>query len=58
MPQYSTKVEITNQQIVVFLQEWARALKVSVPVLLSRILAAAVTGEHYVTKMPRDVNSP
>jgi len=58
MPEYSTKVRISDRELVVFLREWARALKVSVPVLLSRILRAAVQGEHYTRKMPRNVNSP
>lgn len=35
-----------------FLREWARSLNVSMEVLLSRILAAAAVGKHYLTGNP------
>jgi hypothetical protein len=35
-----------------FINEWANALGVPVPVLLARIIVAAVDGQLYVEKIP------
>lgn len=37
-----------------FLQRWADDLGVSVAVLLGRVLVAAIEGDHYVEKRPRE----
>jgi hypothetical protein len=37
-----------------FLKEWANNLNESVPVLIGRILVAAIEGDQYVEKRPRD----
>ena len=37
-----------------FLKRWSEALGVSVAVLSGRILAAAIEGDQYVEKRPRD----
>ena len=37
-----------------FLKEWADNLNESVPVLIGRILLAAIEGDQYVEKRPRD----
>jgi len=37
-----------------FLEEWANNLNESVPVLIGRILVAAIEGVQYVEKRPRD----
>ena len=38
-----------------FLHEWANTLSVSLEELLTRILIAAVIGQLYVEKIPRDL---
>jgi len=37
-----------------FLTEWADNLNESVPVLIGRILLAAIEGDQYIEKRPRD----
>ena len=37
-----------------FLKRWSEALDVSVAVLIGRILVAAIEGDQYVEKRPRD----
>ena len=37
-----------------FLQRWAAALQVPVPVLIVRILSACVDGDQYVEKRPEE----
>lgn len=37
-----------------FLQRWAEALQVPVPVLIVRILSAAVDGDQYIQSRPED----
>jgi hypothetical protein len=57
MPQF-TMIEVDDSQLTAedhaFIQQWAEALGVSVPVLLGRILLAALEGGHYIEKQPRD----
>ena len=54
MPQFTVTIKESaiTKEYRVFLQQWAKALRVSVDVLLKRILMAAIRGEQYVTKMP------
>jgi hypothetical protein len=51
-------IEVDDSQVTAedhaFIQQWAEALSVSVPVLLGRILLAALEGGHYIEKQPRD----
>jgi hypothetical protein len=44
-----TKLSDSDSQ---FLRDWAKRLNVSLEVLLSRILAAAAIGKHYLTGNP------
>ena len=37
-----------------FLERWARALQVPLGVLLLRIVEAAIDGDQYIEKQPRD----
>ena len=50
-------IEVDDSQLTAedhaFILQWAEALGVSVPVLLGRILLAALEGGHYKEKQPR-----
>jgi hypothetical protein len=49
-------IEVDDSQLTpeyqAFINEWAKALGVSVPVLLARIVVAAIDGQLYVEQIP------
>ena len=55
---YLTMIEVDESELDEddreFLERWAKALHVPIGVLVLRILEAAIDGDQYIAKRPRD----